>query len=106
MSESRSDPLRVVDNAEASRYEAYVDGQLAGIAEYIRTHNLIAFVHTEVDKAYEGRGIGGALARTSLDAARAAGSPVLAVCPFYTAWIARHPEYAPLLYTSRSRVSD
>ncbi|WSA26436.1 N-acetyltransferase [Streptosporangium sp. NBC_01755] len=29
-----------------------------------------------------------------------------AVCPFYLAWISRHPEYADLLFQNRSRVSD
>ena len=106
MSDFRPDTMRIVDNADANRYEAYVDDKLAGFAEYIRTKNLIAFVHTEVEEDYEGQGIGGALVRTSLDAARAAGAPVLAVCPFYTAWIARHPEYGELVYTSRSRVRD
>jgi predicted GNAT family acetyltransferase len=106
MSDSRPDTMRIVDNADANRYEAYVDGKLAGFADYIRTKNLIAFVHTEVEEAYEGQGIGGALVRTSLDAARAAEAPVLAVCPFYTGWIARHPEYGELLYTNRSRVRD
>ncbi|MGJ6967713.1 GNAT family N-acetyltransferase [Streptosporangium sp. G11] len=106
MNDSRPPTMRIVDNADANRYEAYVDGELAGIAEYIRTKNLIAFVHTEVEGAYEGQGIGGALVRTSLDAARAAEAPVLAVCPFYTGWITRHPEYRALVYTNRSRVSD
>ncbi|MFF9603525.1 N-acetyltransferase [Streptomyces sp. NPDC014684] len=39
--------------------------------------------------AYGGQGIGGPLARFSLDAARAAGFSVLPVCPFSLGWIAR-----------------
>lgn len=31
---------------------------------------------------------------------------MLATCPFYAAWIGRHPEYADLLYQARSKVSD
>jgi len=106
MSDSRPDAPRVVDNPEAKRYEAYVGDELAGFADYIRTQNLIAFVHTEVKEAFEGRGIGGAIVRASLDEARAAGIPVLTVCPFYTAWVARHPEYKDLIYMSGSRVTD
>ncbi|GAA2853428.1 GNAT family N-acetyltransferase [Streptosporangium fragile] len=98
--------VEVTDAPDAKRYEARLDGVLVGIAEYIRTHELIAFVHTEVEPAYEGRGIGGSLVRASLDAARADGLAVLPVCPFYTAWIARHPEYQPLVYTNKSRVTD
>ncbi|MFG2886262.1 GNAT family N-acetyltransferase [Streptomyces sp. NPDC048297] len=100
--------VEVSDVPEAKRYEARVDGEpkVAGIAEYIRTTELIAFVHTEVEPEYEGKGVGSALVRTSLDEARAAHLRVLATCPFYAGWIARHPEYEDLLYQSRSRVSD
>jgi uncharacterized protein len=100
--------VKVVDVPEERRYEARVDGEgkVAGFAQYIRTAELIAFVHTEVASEYEGQGIGSALARTSLDEARAAGLRVLATCPFYAGWIARHPEYSDLLYQSRSKVTD
>ncbi|MDI2126367.1 GNAT family N-acetyltransferase [Yinghuangia seranimata] len=96
----------VTDVPDASRYEARVDGEVAGVAEYIRTPELIAFVHTEVDPKFEGRGIGGALVRTSLDAARADGLKVLPTCPFYAGWIGKHPEYQDLVYASQSHVTD
>ncbi|SOD66422.1 hypothetical protein SAMN06297387_12573 [Streptomyces zhaozhouensis] len=100
--------VEVNDVPAAKRYEARVDGEadVAGFAAYLRTAELIAFLHTEVAPAYEGRGVGSALARTALDEARAANLRVLATCPFFAAWIARHPEYEDLLYQSRSRVSD
>ncbi|MDX3134027.1 GNAT family N-acetyltransferase [Streptomyces europaeiscabiei] len=100
--------VEVGDVPRAKRYEARVDGELevAGVAEYIRTAELIAFVHTEVAPQYEGRGVGSALVRTALDEARAAQLRVLATCPFFAGWIARHPEYQDLLYQSRSTVSD
>jgi predicted GNAT family acetyltransferase len=100
--------VQVGDVPQAKRYEARVDGEpgVAGVAEYIRTPELVAFVHTEVAPEHEGRGVGSALARTALDEARAANLRVLATCPFFAGWIARHPEYQDLLYRSRSRVSD
>ncbi|MFD5752513.1 GNAT family N-acetyltransferase [Streptomyces sp. NPDC127033] len=100
--------VEVSDVPESKRYEAYVDGEsrVAGLAEYIRTAELIAFVHTEVAPEYEGKGVGSALVRTALDEARAAGLRVLATCPFFAGWIARHTEYQDLLYQSRSKVSD
>jgi predicted GNAT family acetyltransferase len=100
--------VQVGDVPQAKRYEARVDGEpgVAGVAEYIRTPELVAFVHTEVASEHEGRGVGSALARTALDEARAANLRVLATCPFFAGWIARHPEYQDLLYRSRSRVSD
>ncbi|MGW6456012.1 GNAT family N-acetyltransferase [Streptomyces sp. NPDC055078] len=100
--------VEVSDVPEAKRYEARVEGEsrAAGVAEYIRTTDLVAFVHTEVSPEHEGRGVGAALARTALDDARAANLRVLATCPFVAGWIARHPEYQDLLYQSRSNVSD
>ncbi|GAA2136151.1 GNAT family N-acetyltransferase [Streptomyces synnematoformans] len=100
--------VEVSDVPEARRYEARVAGEsdVAGVAEYLRTAELIAFVHTEVPPEYEGRGVGSALARTALDQARAENLRVLATCPFFAGWIARHPEYQDLLYQARSNVSD
>ncbi|MFD9872226.1 GNAT family N-acetyltransferase [Streptomyces niveus] len=100
--------VEVSDAPGAKRYEARVDGEteVAGVAEYIRTSELVAFVHTEVSPEYEGRGVGAALVRTALDEARASNLRVLATCQFFAGWIARHPEYQDLLYQSRSRVSD
>ncbi|WFE43556.1 GNAT family N-acetyltransferase [Verrucosispora sp. WMMD1129] len=100
--------VNVSDAPEANRYEARVEGEstVAGFAQYIRTAELVAFVHTEVLPAYEGKGVGAALARAGLDAARAANLLVLPTCPFFAGWIARHPEYQDLVYQSRSRVSD
>ncbi|MEV2229156.1 GNAT family N-acetyltransferase [Streptomyces phaeochromogenes] len=100
--------IEISDKPEARRYEARIDGAptVAGFAQYIRTDELIAFVHTEVSPESEGKGVGSALVRASLDEARAAGLRVLATCPFYAGWIARHPAYGDLLYQARSKVSD
>jgi len=86
-------------NPAASRYEARIDGELAGFAEYQMTDQLVVFTHTEVGDAYEGRGIGSALARYALDAVRAEGRHrVLPLCPFIKGWIGKHPEYVDLVY--------
>lgn len=100
--------VEIIDDRDTGQYEARVDGsgKPAGIAQYLRTARVIAFVHTEVDLAYEGQGIGGALVRQSLDEARADGLKVLAACPFYAGWIARHPDYQDLLHESDSSVTD
>ncbi len=91
------DEVVVTDVPERSRWEAHLDGELAGVATYRREGRVVTFVHTEVDPAFEGRGIGGALARASLDAARAAGDRVDPQCPFYASWIGKHPDYADLV---------
>jgi predicted GNAT family acetyltransferase len=98
--------VTVADAPQSNRYEARIDGDLAGFAAYLRTPELIAFVHTEVEDAYEGRGVGSALVRGALDDARAKGLRVAAICPFVAGWIERHPAYQGLGYEPASRVSD
>ena len=92
---------RVVDNAGAHRFEVLVDGVVAGYAEYRRRGGSVAFTHTVVDEAFEGRGLGSVLARGALDAVRAEGSAVLPFCPFIRSWIQRHPEYTDLVPAAR-----
>ena len=90
--------VQVSNNEAEKRYEARVDGELAGVAFYDSADDLIVFTHTEVDEAFEGHGVGSALARGALDDVRADGRRrVIARCPFISGWIARHPAYQDLL---------
>ena len=90
--------VQVTDNPAESRYEARVDGELAGFAAYETADDLITLTHTEVFDAYEGQGVGSALARAALDAVRADGSrKVLPRCPFIRGWIDKHPDYQDLV---------
>ena len=91
----------MVDNPAEERFEARVDGELAGFAVYRSKPGLIAFVHTEVDEAFEGQGVGSALVRGALDAARERGLEVLPFCPFVNSFIESHREYAELVPRSR-----
>ncbi|WP_406270338.1 N-acetyltransferase [Actinacidiphila glaucinigra] len=95
--------LRVADNPGKSRFEIFdaaeEDGaeEVAGFAEYHLYRDQIAFIHTEVAPRFGGRGLGGALARAALDAARERGLAVLPFCPFIRGWIGKHPEYVDLV---------
>jgi predicted GNAT family acetyltransferase len=86
--------VTVQENAAAHRYEA-VDGTgaVAGFVEFVDHRGTRLLFHTEVDDAFEGQGVGGALARQVLDQALAAGLDLRVTCPFLTSWIERHPEY-------------
>ena len=87
----------VTDNTMANRYEARIDGVLAGVSEYELTPDTIVFLHTVVAEEYEGRGVGTAIARYALDDARARGLYVRPLCPFIRGWMERHPEYSDLI---------
>lgn len=89
---------QVVDLPERSRFVLERDGEVIGKALYRREDGIITFTHTEVDPSIQERGLGSLLAKTALDAVAAEdGTRVVAQCPFIAAYIARHPEYQPLL---------
>jgi predicted GNAT family acetyltransferase len=75
--------------------------QGAGYIEYKRQGDNIAILHTIVDQAFEGQGVGSALARDALDTARAEGWGVLPYCPFIQAYIKKHPDYLDLVPAAR-----
>jgi predicted GNAT family acetyltransferase len=82
----------ITDAAESGRLEAHVDGELAGVLEYVVKYGRLALIHTEVLPAHAGQGIGSALVRHALDDARARGLRVIAVCPYVQGYLTRHPE--------------
>jgi predicted GNAT family acetyltransferase len=92
--------VRVVDNPTAGRYEAIVDGEVAGYVVYRLKGPVIIFVHTEVEPAFEGKGVGGRLAAGALDDVRSRGLVVIPRCPFIAGYIERHPAYRDLVGSS------
>jgi uncharacterized protein len=96
------------DYPERNRFEATIDGEVAGYAEYMIANKLIIFTHTEVDPQFEGQGVGSALVKQALEAVRADGTrEVMPLCPFVKMWIGRHPEYQDLVFApQKSNVTD
>lgn len=91
--------LTIADRADANRYEARVDGELAGFVDYRLVGSGLAgtrriVLHTEVPPAFEGKGIGAAMARHILEEARDSGIRVTVKCPFIETYLKRHPEFA------------
>ena len=97
MQETDAGEITVADNPAETRYEARLGDRVVGVAEYELDDDRLVFVHTEVDRTVEGKGIGSALARGALDDARSRDLAVTVECPFITSWIRRHREYADLL---------
>jgi uncharacterized protein len=89
--------IEVVDNAAEGRFEARVDGRAIAFSEYRLTPGRVWFLHTETAEAFEGQGVGGRLVEGALAIVRDRGLRVVAKCPFVSAWLRRHREYADLV---------
>lgn len=89
--------IDVVDVPGASRFEARVDGAAAGRVEYELEDGLVVLVHTEVDPAFEGRGVASEMAAGVFDELRARGAQAALRCPFLSRWVDRHPEVHDLV---------
>lgn len=77
----------VVDNSAQHRFEILVEDTVAGFTEYHDHGTRRAFLHTEVDPDFGGRGLGSTLVRGLLDEARASGRGVLPYCQFVRDYI-------------------
>ena len=88
-------PIR--DNPDRHRFELDLGGGAIAIAEYNLLRGKIVFTHTEVPPSHEGQGIGSALIRHALASARERGFQVIPICPFFAAYIKKHPEEQGLI---------
>lgn len=84
--------VNVVMNEAERRFEVKLDGEVA-FAEYRLIDHGIILPHTVVPEAFEGKGVGSALARTALGYAREQGLKVIPLCPFIAAYLQKHPEW-------------
>jgi predicted GNAT family acetyltransferase len=91
--------LVVRDNPEELRYDALLDGRRVGLIRYRTEPGVVVLVHTEVDEAVEGTGVGSQLVRGALDDIRARGLRLVPLCPFVATYLRRHPEYDDLVGT-------
>ena len=81
------------DNAELKRYELPVDGEVAVVTYNLSPPNLM-ITETLVPERLEGQGIASRLAKHVLADAKAPNLLILPVCPFFSAYLQKHPEYA------------
>ncbi|MDR3524997.1 MAG: GNAT family N-acetyltransferase [Acetobacteraceae bacterium] len=84
------------NNVAHHRYELVVDNWTAYVT-YERKGNRIVLLHTLVPAALEGKGVGTALARSTLEQIRRQGLLVAPECPFIAGFIKRHPEFQDIV---------
>lgn len=87
----------VEDNPSEERFELSIDDSPEVAAAYYRMDgDRIVLTHTIVPERFTGQGVGSRLAQGVFEAIRASGRKAVLVCPFMTAYYARHPEYADI----------
>jgi predicted GNAT family acetyltransferase len=89
--------VTVRDASDQQRFEAVIDGEVAGWIDYRLDGDAIDMHHTEVGDEWEGKGVASALVRGALDHARGAGHRVVPSCPFIERFLERNDGYADLV---------
>ena len=90
--------ITVRNNPEQQRFEVAVDGEFAGVADYRKTADEIAFPRVEVDPRFRGHGVAAELVRYALDSVREEGTRrVVPMCPYVQTFIRRYPQYQDLV---------
>ncbi|HEV8462427.1 MAG TPA: GNAT family N-acetyltransferase [Gaiellaceae bacterium] len=89
--------MTVRDNPDELRYELVDGDTVVGLIRYRREPGALALVHTEIDPAHEGRGLGSVLVQGALDDLRERGLKLIPICPYVRTWLGRHPEYGDLV---------
>lgn len=70
-----------------------VDGSQVGLAAFAERDGHRVFFHTEVDSAFEGRGLATLLIGEALKITRGDGLRIVAVCPMVAAYVRKHEEF-------------
>lgn len=87
------------DDRAARRYTLEIDGQTA-VVIYDEIGGGLLISETLVPEALEGRGIASRMARHVLGDIRERGLLVLPTCPFFAAYLKKHPEWADIVHPS------
>ncbi|QYH19284.1 N-acetyltransferase [Corynebacterium aquatimens] len=87
----------VAINEAKQRYELFVDGELAGFADYSDLIGVRVLPHTVVDPKFRGRGLSKPLIKYALDDIREQGMGVVPMCSAVSAFIDANPEYRDMV---------
>lgn len=78
---------------ESDRFTISVDGTVAGFTEISDSDGRRTFPHTEVDDAFQGRGLASILIGEALEQTKAEGLRIVLVCSMVAGYLEKHPEF-------------
>lgn len=97
------DDVPIVNNEAAHRYELPLAGNMAVVTYNLSAPNLM-ITETLVPPELEGQGVASRLAKHVLGDARSRGLLVLPVCPFFAAYLQKHPEHADVVHPTYRQI--
>ena len=92
-----ADDYAFTNNAEQSRYELRLGGDLVSVLEYRINADVVALTRAFTNPAKRGHGYAAVVTERAIDAIEADGRKALPVCWYVADWFADHPERANVL---------
>ena len=89
------DQLEIAHNPAESRFETWLDGQLAKL-DYMEDGNTIVMMHVGVPYEFRGHGVAGKITKAGLEYAKTRSLRVIPMCSYVAAYIRRNPQYVEL----------
>lgn len=83
-----------------------VDEKPVGLARFVERDDHRVFVHTEVEPAFEGRGLATLLIAHALAATRADGRRIVALCPMVAAYLKKHRDFDDIVDRPTRQIMD
>jgi uncharacterized protein len=83
-------------SAADGKYTISVDGETVGLTAVADRDNQRVFYHTEIDDRFGGRGLATILIQEALEATRADGKRVVAVCEMVAGFLEKHPQFSDI----------
>jgi predicted GNAT family acetyltransferase len=90
------DSYTVVNNDTEKQFEITTEGEKAYLVYRFHKGD-IAFMHTFVPKALEGKGLAETLVKAAFAYAETHKMPVMNYCPYVSVFLKRHPDYTKFL---------
>ena len=90
--------VKPTNDPKHGNFEAFIDGNHAGLMTYTWAgEERFIIDHTEVEEAYNGKGVGKEMLLAAVDFARKNGKTIIPLCPFAKATFQKHEELQDVL---------